>query len=294
MTIGHSKGTMADELDTVIRHKGRYRTVHCAIWFDDWFPKLDDGTKLVIFHLLTTPFSTPFGLFRASAEALAAELGWHPDKYRDAIGDAFSEGFGSYDESVHVVWIKRRLLFDFPNGPNQAKAWGHTFDEIPECPSKTAFAQWVNAILDDTRNDISDAMKSAIGNAFANVKGNAMPYPRTGTGTVKNTPPVPPQGGRRRTKIPKTMLPEDFTVPPRWIEWGKEKYPEIDAEAEAAIFVTHDWPSPGHSDWYRTWQNWMARAERSRRERPNGDERTPTGGRPGETTRQRVERLRSE
>lgn len=279
-------------IDTVIRHKGRYRTVHCAIWFDDWFPRLNDDAKLVVFHLLTTPFSTPFGLYRASVEALAVELGWHPDKYRDAISDAFSGGFGSYDEVVHVVWIKRHLLYNFPNGPNQAKAWGNAFAELPACGLKTSFIQTVKAILDDTRNNISNAMKSAIANAFI----YGTPYPGTGTGTGEgtvDTPPVdtPPRGTQRRTKRAKTMLPDDFNVPPRWLEWAKEKFPDIDADAEVAIFVTHDWPSPGHSDWYRTWQNWMARAERSRR--GNGDQ-SPTGGRKGETTRQRVERLRSQ
>ena len=51
----------------------RYRLIHCSIWNDQKFPFCSDDCQLVFLHLLTTPYSTPFGLFKIPLAALAEE-----------------------------------------------------------------------------------------------------------------------------------------------------------------------------------------------------------------------------
>ena len=76
----------------------RYRNIHCLIWNDDKFPFASDKCQLVFFHLLTTPLSTPFGLYKASLEALAAEKRWTVKAYREGFAEAFRKGFVKHDE----------------------------------------------------------------------------------------------------------------------------------------------------------------------------------------------------
>ena len=75
----------------------RYRVIHCLVWNDDKFPFVSDDCQLIFFHLLTTPLSTPFGCYKASLQALAAEKRWPVERYRQAFQEAFREGFVKHD-----------------------------------------------------------------------------------------------------------------------------------------------------------------------------------------------------
>ncbi len=117
----------------------RYRSVHCLIWNDDKFPFASDACQLVFFHMLTTPMSSPFGLYKASLEALAAEKRWELKAYREAFQEAFGKGFVKYDERAQVILIPNFLKYNPPNNPNVLRAWFNVFHEIPNSRLKSEF-----------------------------------------------------------------------------------------------------------------------------------------------------------
>jgi uncharacterized phage protein (TIGR02220 family) len=160
----------------------RYRTVHCKIWSDDVFPFLDDDTKLVVLHLLTTPLSTPFGLYKASVGALADEMRWERERYRKAFmkasGKAFAKPFLKYDERHLLCLIPNFLKYNPPGSPNVLKSWSKVYSELPDCALKVEFYDTLKAFLEG----YDKAFQKAFTEAFAK------PSP-TGTGsvTVRNT-----------------------------------------------------------------------------------------------------------
>lgn len=139
----------------------RYRSIHCLIWNDDKFPFATDQCQLVFFHILTTPMSTPFGLYKASVEALAAEKRWDVKAYRKAFEEAFRAGFVKYDERAQVILIPNFLKYNPPNNPNVLKAWANIYEEIPKSPLKDEFFQSLKAFLEDLGEGFDKAFAKA-------------------------------------------------------------------------------------------------------------------------------------
>lgn len=138
----------------------RYRNIHCLIWNDDKFPFVSDDCQLVFFHLLTTPLSTPFGLYKASIEALAKEKRWPVKRYLKAFREAFGKPFVKYDERHLVVFIPHFLKYNPPNNPNVLKSWAPTYREIPDCDLKAEFYQELRSFAEK---------EAKIGKAFREV-----------------------------------------------------------------------------------------------------------------------------
>src|SRR3990172_11206847 len=119
----------------------RYRNIHCLIWNDDKFPFLSDDCQLVFFHILTTPLSTPFGLFKASTEALASEKRWPLKRYMKAFREGIAHALFKYDERHHVVLIPKFLKYNKPQSINAVKSWRRISDEIPPSHLKNEWYQ---------------------------------------------------------------------------------------------------------------------------------------------------------
>ena len=97
---------------------GRYAPIQRKIWTDDRFPFLSDDLKLVWFHLLTTPFSTPHGLICASAESLASEMRWNADRYKKRLREGEDAGLWMIDEKRHVVYFRNFWKHNKPENPS--------------------------------------------------------------------------------------------------------------------------------------------------------------------------------
>jgi len=65
-----------------------------------------------------------------------------------------------------------------------------------------------------------------------------------------------------------TRLPEDWTLPPEWAAWAKERRKWTGSEiAEEALLFANYWQARSgagavHRDWFKTWQNWVVRSHR--------------------------------
>ncbi len=140
----------------------RYHNIHCKIWNDDKFPFISDDCKLVFFHLLTTPYSTPFGLFKAPVEALAAELRWDFKRYSKAFQEAFKEGFVKYDSKYHLIYIPNFLKYNRPYNTNVLISWIKIYDELPNCHLKDEFYQSFKVFMEA----VSEAFQKAFQEHF--------------------------------------------------------------------------------------------------------------------------------
>jgi hypothetical protein len=139
----------------------RYRNVHCLIWNDDKFPFASDDCQLVFFHLLTTPFGTPFGLFKASLSMLADEKRWTKTRYEKAFREGIGKGFFKYDERHLVVLIPKFVKYNQPQSANVITAWKKIIDELPPSPLKTEWIQIVKGLLVGFHKAFTEAFEKA-------------------------------------------------------------------------------------------------------------------------------------
>ena len=180
----------------------RYRAVHCLIWNDDKFPYASDDCQLVFFHVMTTPLSTPFGLYKASLEMLASEKRWPVKRYKKAFQEGYAKGFFKYDEKALVLLIPNFLKYNPPNNPKVLQSWGKVCEEIPNCSLKAEFFSILKGYLEGYGKAFQDAMPKAI----AKLSGTG-----TGTGTVK-------KGGSGGAKEEGPEGKNDISALPDWLD----------------------------------------------------------------------------
>jgi len=147
----------------------RYRTVYCRVWNDDKFPFVSDDLQLVWFHIHTTPFSTPIGLFKCPLAALAAEKHWPIERYRKAFREGFAKGswkgFWKHDEKNQVIWIRNYFRYNKPGNPNVLTSWVKLLSEIPDCGLKDeCFCSLVDAAM--RWGGAFEAFAKGLGKAF--------------------------------------------------------------------------------------------------------------------------------
>lgn len=172
----------------------RYRKIDSRIWNDEKFRGLSDRGKLVFFMLLTHPHMTSIGAMRASAEGLAAEMGWLPKAFREAFEEGFSKGMVKYDPEASFVWLPRFLKYNAPESPNVLKAWGSALDLLPECALKASAIQNVK----DFAEGLTEAFQKALPEVFAKAMPNPEPEPepkkKKGVTRARENPDPPPDG----------------------------------------------------------------------------------------------------
>jgi hypothetical protein len=77
------------------------------------------------------------GLFHAGEMALAEELEWRVEDFREAFDEVFRKGLAKADWKARVVWVANAVKYNQPESPNVVKSWRYAWDEIPECTLKT-------------------------------------------------------------------------------------------------------------------------------------------------------------
>lgn len=118
----------------------RYRKIDVRMWGDARFRALSappaSGRYLWIF-LLTGPHTTNLpGLFRSGERALAEELDWPLEGFREGFTELSREGLAKADWGARVVWVPNAIKYNPPENPNVVKGWRNSWDEIPECDLK--------------------------------------------------------------------------------------------------------------------------------------------------------------
>lgn len=115
------------------------RKISVLIWNDDKFPLLSDDAQMVFLHLLTTPATTEFGLFKAGVRGLAEEKRWNSKRYDNALIELIDCQMVRYDSRALVVYVPKALHYNVPADVNTLEAWSIKFAEVPRSELKEAF-----------------------------------------------------------------------------------------------------------------------------------------------------------
>ncbi len=174
-----------------------YRNVCTYIWNDDKFPFASDDVQLLWFHIFTNPLSSPLGVFRATIGGLAEDKNrngqWPEERYRHAFREAMELGLLDYDAKALLIafpkFFSGTQTPNHPISPNQLKAWGERFNELPTSYLKDNCYQSLKAILVDKAKGMLDAFLDAF--TLPSAMASAIPDPNPNPKTNPNPEPKP-------------------------------------------------------------------------------------------------------
>lgn len=162
------------------------------MWHDERFRALSapqPNAQTLWIWLLTSPRTTTFpGLVIAHEEAIAADLGWSLEDFREAFGEAFAKGMVKADWKAGVVVLTKALRDGFgepretakPQAPNVIRGWAKSWEMVPECELSREYLGELEAFVKALPKAFQDAFADAFRKAIA--KGFAKPSPIQETG----------------------------------------------------------------------------------------------------------------
>lgn len=117
-----------------------YGKVHTVVWSSDTFCALNDDGKMLALYLMTSPHSTIAGVFRLPDGYLCEDIGWPPERVKQAFSELLREGFANRCETTKWVWVTKHLQWNPPENPNQRKSVVKLAFSVPdECTWKQDF-----------------------------------------------------------------------------------------------------------------------------------------------------------
>ena len=150
----------------------RYRKIDIRMWGDSRFCELSSpnpsGKYLWVFLLSGPPTSNIPGLFRAGEMALAEELEWSLEGFRQAFAELSSRGLVKADWKARVVWVPNAIKYNAPENPNVVKSWRTAWDEIPECALKAEAYERLKAFTEGLGEGFGKAFAEGCAKGLAN------------------------------------------------------------------------------------------------------------------------------
>ena len=113
-----------------------YRVIQTSIWDDPEFMDASPVCKLVFLHLLTNPFTSAFGCYRAGIAALAESSCLDPEAFREAFQEGLAKGWFKYDETFRVIFLPKFFKHNKPASMNVIAGWRKGIEMLPETPLK--------------------------------------------------------------------------------------------------------------------------------------------------------------
>ncbi|MBN1422412.1 MAG: hypothetical protein JXP34_26790 [Planctomycetes bacterium] len=215
----------------------RYRKIDLRMWADEKFRQLSpirpSGQSLWI-YLLTGPHTTSLpGIFRATEEGLAAELGWTVEAFREAFLEVSRLGMAKADWKAHVVVIPNALKYERPQSPNVVTSWIDQLDNLTECELKVQFLSSLKAFLEGLGEGWARPFRKAFPKGFPKAFGvlssphphphlEHHPSPQPPSGGPGEDPPSPKRKKAKSRRAPPAPEPENGvmggTVVATWID----------------------------------------------------------------------------
>lgn len=146
--------------------KTRWRKIDVSMWGDVRFRGLSapppNGRDCWI-HLLTNRETTSIpGVYRAYEEALARDLEWSLEGYREAFREVFLKGLAKADWRAGLVLIPNAIRHNAPESPNVIRSWRVHWDELPECALKVEAYQCLKAFVEGMGEGFRKAFEEAL------------------------------------------------------------------------------------------------------------------------------------
>lgn len=252
----------------------RYRKIEVRTWSDEKFRSLSPmqpSGQALWFFLLTGPHTGPVpGLFRAGPAAMAEELGWPVEAFREAFREVSDKGMAEADFDARLVWLPNAIRHNKPESPNVVRSWRAEIDMLPECNLKKRAIEAIREYL----AELGTPYLSAFCDIFEpSPKASSKPSGKPSAKAMPNQEQEQEQEQRERRASPLgSRLPPDWSLPDEWRVWAEHERPDVDVPLEAAKFRDFWHAKPGKdgrkADWQATWRNWIRRADPGRRRGP--------------------------
>lgn len=259
-----------------------YRTVYCLVWNDDKFPSVGDDLQLLWFHLKTTPFSTPLGIFYAPIAGLAEEKRWSLERYRKRLREGMAKGLWKVDERSRVIYFHNHFRWNKPENPNVLKGWLKSWDRIPECPLKAECYEQLREYCDLWGKEyakVFETLPKRSRNVFEIGTGTGT---GTGVGTGTGINSAPSDESLCADAPTDTFLTiplndkTEFALTRQKVEEWKSLYPAVDVEQECRNYKGWALANPKkrktRDGIVRSIDNWLRKEQnRGRRSAPRGE-----------------------
>lgn len=108
-----------------------YGRVHTAFWMSTDIHGLSDDAKLLALYLLTCQHTTIAGVYRLPNAYVSDDLGWPPERVSNGLTELLRRGFVTLCGASKWVFVRKFLVWNPPEGPNQWKAVRRIADSIP-------------------------------------------------------------------------------------------------------------------------------------------------------------------
>lgn len=156
----------------------RYRKIEVPTWTDERFRRLSSPPpcgRYLWLYLLTGNRTTIIpGVVIGGELALAEELGWPVEGFREAFREAFAEGLVEADWKAGLVLLKKALLDSDgepretarPDSPNVLRSWAKVWPDIPESPLKLLLLQRLGSFAEGLGPSFAKAYQQAFAKAL--------------------------------------------------------------------------------------------------------------------------------
>lgn len=140
----------------------KYRKVSPSTWTDRFFKSLSTEGRLLWMYLLTSPQTTPFGLYRFSKGQAADDTGLPADTVTTVLEELTARGGDQtvrFDERSRLIFLPNWLRYNPPSNPNVVKSWVAQLREIPQ--DSPFLYDWLKA-LEGCTMDLGDSVQETL------------------------------------------------------------------------------------------------------------------------------------
>lgn len=126
-----------------------YGRVHTAFWTSADIQALSDDGRLLALYLLTSQHSTIAGAYRLPDAYVSDDLGWPSERVSNGLHELIRRGFLTRCDASKWLFLRKFLVWNPPEGPNQWKAVRKIAESIPlTCSFRAEFIE-ICALLAD-------------------------------------------------------------------------------------------------------------------------------------------------
>ena len=124
-----------------------YGRIYSTFWTSQDVQQLSDDGKLLALYLLSGPHGTLAGVCRLPDGYVCEDLRWTSQRVAKGFAELFRKGFVNRCETSNWVWIRKFLVWNRPENPNQWKAAKKIAAQVPsQCAWKAEFIGVFSAI----------------------------------------------------------------------------------------------------------------------------------------------------
>ena len=167
--------------------ESRYFRVSPKFWADS--QSWTEDARTVALYLLTCEHRNTEGLFRLPEMYAIEDLGWEPERFRDAFGELITRGFVEHDPDAKVVFIVKAMKYQRPDNKNQALGAARRIAGLPRNRLESSFLAQLERLPEGVREAFTEGLPEGFGDPMPEPDTN----PQARTRAPARTPnPVAP------------------------------------------------------------------------------------------------------